>query len=272
MIADPEHEAAAELLGVYVLDAVEADEARRVERHVARCARCRTEVDQLREVAASLGNQLNLDEAPPPAVWDRIADVISASAPAAVESAAVEVASLDAWRRRPPARTPALHTRTPHHRRAWLAGAAAAAAAAVAALSVSLVAAEGRVSQLQSAIAGRPPAPVRAALASPGHRLVSLRSGGGARVAELVIDRTGVGYVVSSTMSGLPADETYQLWASISGKAISIGLLGHRLAPGAAFTLGSAVSGARALMVTVEPAGGVVAPDRAPIAIANLTA
>lgn len=268
MIADPEHEAAAELLGVYALDAMEADEARRVARHVAGCDRCRTEVDQLREVAASLGNQLNAEDAPPPEVWDRIAATISASAPAG-DPGGAEGAIGGAWRRGPGARVSTLTPRVPR-RRAWFVG--AAAAAVVAALSVSLVAAEGRVGQLQSAIAARPPAPVRAALASPGHRLVSLRSGGGARVAELVIDRTGVGYVVSSTMSGLPADETYQLWASISGKAISLGLLGHRLAPGAAFSLGSATSGARSLLVTVEPAGGVVAPDRAPIAIANLTA
>ncbi|MGH9088743.1 MAG: anti-sigma factor, partial [Acidimicrobiales bacterium] len=161
----------------------------------------------------------------------------------------------------------------PDRVRRWaMAGTAAAAAAAIAALAVSLVNSNDQVGQLQSALGGHvPDAAVRAALASPGHRLVDLRTTGGTQQAELVLERRGTGYVVTSSMATLPDGETYQLWASVHGQAISLGLLGQRLARGAAFSLGSSSSGAGALLVTVEPSGGVVSPDHVPIARASLT-
>jgi anti-sigma-K factor RskA len=71
---------------------------------------------------------------------------------------------------------------------------------------------------------------------------------------------------VASALPTLPADETYQLWANIGGQPVSLGLLGDRVEPGAAFSLRSERGRAVEVLVTVEPAGGVVVPDRAPIA------
>ena len=74
----------------------------------------------------------------------------------------------------------------------------------------------------------------------------------------------GRAYMVSSSMPALPTDETYQLWGEISGQPISLGLLGSDPKQ-ATFTVASS-SVPSALAVTVEPSGGVVTPDRSPVA------
>jgi anti-sigma factor RsiW len=268
--ARSDHDEVAELLGAYALDAVDAEEARRIEGHLAECPRCRGEVDELRDVAAALASQSALEaDQPPPELWARISDAVGRSA---------RVAPVDQVPQPSVSRPPASITRLADARRRtrdprrWLqAIGAAGAAAAIALLALGLVNADGRVHQLQSAVAGSgAQAAVRAALVSPGHKVVRLRTPSGTAVASLVVEHTGAGYVVSSRMSPLPADETYQLWASIGGRPISLGLLGRRPATGTAFSLGSAARIARALMVTVEPAGGVAAPDHAPVAIGAL--
>jgi anti-sigma factor RsiW len=50
-----DHASAGELLGVYVLDACENDEAKEVEAHLAECEQCRTEAERLKYVAGWLG-------------------------------------------------------------------------------------------------------------------------------------------------------------------------------------------------------------------------
>lgn len=266
MTAHPEHDRVVELLGAYALDAVDPEEKWLVERHLAECPRCRSEVDDVRQVAADLAITSGLEsEQPPPAIWDRVAAGIAAS-----EARARDLPggpSGEASRR------PADHSsgsQHRYHRLAWLGGAVAGAAAAViAALAIGLVHTESQVHRLQSALAGQgSQLAVGAALASPGHQVVELRSGDGAQLAEVVVQHNGVGYFVRSTMTELPSSQTYQLWASINGRLISLGLLGRQPASGAAFSLGSSAAGARELMVTVEPAGGVARPDRAPIATA----
>ena len=49
------HDELKELTGAYALDAVEANESDEIERHLPGCPQCRSEVAELREVAASLG-------------------------------------------------------------------------------------------------------------------------------------------------------------------------------------------------------------------------
>lgn len=292
MTTDDQHQRVSELLGAFVLHAVEPDEAAVVEQHLAICQRCQREVDQLREVAAAIGNAA---ERPPEALWERIAaelgehgdhvvpeglvEQTAGAASAAPDLASVlELASRSgrSTRRSTPSsrRTSTGGTARSRRRRAWVVagGAAAAACVALAALfGIDWSNANGRVSQLQQALARQgTTAAVDAALASPGHRVVELTSAKGAGVAELVVRPDGAGYVVRSSMRALPANETYQLWAQIAGNPISLGLLGSRPALGDAFSLGSSVGAARELLVTVEPSGGVVAPTGSPIAKAVL--
>src|SRR5207344_1927274 len=69
-----------ELLGAYVCDAVDPDEAIAVEHHLQTCPKCRAEVAELREVTALLATA----DTPAPApegVWDRIASSLEEMPP-----------------------------------------------------------------------------------------------------------------------------------------------------------------------------------------------
>src|SRR5271156_7111790 len=64
------HDEASELLAAFALDAIDGDEHRQIEEHLAGCPRCRAEVDAHREVAAALGNSV---EPLPEGLWESIA-------------------------------------------------------------------------------------------------------------------------------------------------------------------------------------------------------
>ena len=77
------HDEIEEMLGVYALDALDADERQEVDDHLASCPRCRAELAAHREVAALLGNPIG--DAPavaPDEVWDRIAASLQDEPPA----------------------------------------------------------------------------------------------------------------------------------------------------------------------------------------------
>lgn len=64
------------LLGAFVLDAVDAEERHRIERHIRCCLPCRREVGEHRKVAAAIVPPVIT---PPPEVWERIAAAIQAA-------------------------------------------------------------------------------------------------------------------------------------------------------------------------------------------------
>lgn len=289
-----QHRQVAELLGAFALDAVDAYERELVEQHLGQCPRCQLEVDQLLEVGAAIGSS---SELPPEALWGRIAAELG-------ERVGEVAASADAERmtRRAGALTGVIELPPPAPRQPdgpdrprrtvrqgrrrsasrhgagrsrWVVagvGAAAACAAIAAVFGVNWSNADGRVSQLQAALARQGDgAAVEAALDSPGHRVVELQSTTGAQLAALVVRRNGNGYFLWTRMQALPEDETYQLWAEIADQPISLGLLGSKPGLGDAFSLGSSVHEAKELLVTVEPSGGVVTPDSAPVATADLS-
>ena len=137
-------------------------------------------------------------------------------------------------------------------------------------MTVSLVQANHQLGSAQQALSDQNGnAAVQAALTTPGHRLVSLRSPSGRPVAEVVVVPDGRGYFVSSTMPTLRADQTYQLWAMFGTRPVSLGLMGSRPA-NTVFTMASGTP--TQLAVTVEPAGGVARPDRGPVASGSLDA
>lgn len=68
-----ETDAVHELTAAYALDALDDDEAREYERHLARCERCRAELATLTEAAAGLAFAAEPVE-PPPALRQRILD------------------------------------------------------------------------------------------------------------------------------------------------------------------------------------------------------
>ena len=67
-----EHLEARDLLGPYVMGALEPEEERRVEEHLERCASCREELRDLRLAHERLVDLAHASEAPPPELKDRI--------------------------------------------------------------------------------------------------------------------------------------------------------------------------------------------------------
>jgi anti-sigma-K factor RskA len=242
------HDQASELLAALSLDAVDAEERRQIEEHVAGCQRCQRELDSLRAVAGAMGN---LVEPLPESVWTNISNQmyddgapVPALAPLPDDVRAPRAGAAYPWRR---AR--------------WLAVPLAVAAAVVVVLALQLSGANGRITNLQSALrAGA----VGSALRTPGHRVVDLSGPTHDELAKFVMLPDGRGYLVSSTLPPLATDQTYQLWGVVNGRAISIGLMG-RSPRDVTFT----VSGSPApttLGVTVEPAGGSPTPTSSMVA------
>ncbi len=78
---EPTHQEIQEMLGVYALDAVDAETAAMVERHLAECMRCSVEVAQHHEVAGLLANS---GGASPAGLWSGIASRLDGSSAAVV--------------------------------------------------------------------------------------------------------------------------------------------------------------------------------------------
>ncbi len=268
-----EHQAIENLLGAYALDAVEPDEAELVEEHLRTCPRCRAEVDAHHEMAAAMGTSV---EPVSLELWDRIAARLSEREGGPVDAADPAMPWLgsaptaDAGPVGPTEGAVLIDLAQARRRRqrTWrrvTAVVGVASAVVIAVLAFNLVQSKNNATQLQSALSGKgDSSAVATALANPNHKIVVMRSPDGAQLAEFVMVPGGHGYLTSSNMQALPADETYQLWATIDGQPISIGLLGNNVRT-AAFTIGGTASPSN-LAITVEPAGGVVAPDRSPVA------
>ncbi len=241
-----------ELLGAYALDALDEDERLLVDRHLSTCDSCREEVRDHREVAALLAPP---PIPPPDRVWGRILAGIAVAAPAD------ELAPVVPLRRR--------ERRFESTR--WLAG--AAAAVAVVALGVTVVVQSGRIGSLddqvtaqQQEIAAFQADPLRqaatAALEDPNARIADLTAEDTEARMQIVLLPDGTGYVFENTMTPLPDEATYQLWALVDDRIISAGVLGND--PGVVpFHLDPA--GVQGLVVTEEVAGGVAQSESDPV-------
>lgn len=241
-----------DLLGAYALDAVEPDEEVLVRSHVAECPRCSHELAEHREtisMVASAGGSA------PDGVWARIAESIPQDPRTTPRPSVVVLGDRRKWRL--PARIGA----------AAAAGVAAAALVLVGIQTVRVDQLNHRVNQLSAAarqsggFQG-----LAAALLDPSARRMALTSTApsATSVGDLVILPSGSAYLVGSTLPALAPGKTYQLWSIVGGRAVSVGLLGAHPRT-AAFTVDPSVA-ARTYLVTIEPAGGVVAPTTAPVA------
>ena len=234
-----------ELLGVYALDAVSPEEADLVEVHLRDCPRCRAEVAEHREVAASLAH---VGSSAPPGVWSRIAGSLEEAPPQ------LDIARVVSMHRRPPRRAIPIR---------MAAAAAAMAAAVIAVLGVQVNHLDGRTNQLAAALQedGLNQA-VQAALFDDSARRVDLRSEDGATFVQAVVRDNGDSYLVGNNLPRLPSDQTYQLWGVVNDRAVSLGVLGSK--PGvSAFKM--AAPGVSTLALTTETAGGVVSSNKSPV-------
>jgi anti-sigma-K factor RskA len=237
------HQELQELLGAYALDALDPDEAARLEAHLAGCPSCQAEVATHQETAAKLGNA---GGETPPQLWDRIAAELSHDR------------GRGRGRSTPPNVAP-LVRRGPFA--AWPLAATVFAAAAIVLivlLGVSTLHLQHRVNALSATVhQGGLQQAAAAAVLNPAHTTVHLTSGGGGLNAEVVALPDGQAYLLSSNLPAINADRTYQLWGLVHGGPVSLGLLGAHPQL-VAFRIDAAVS---RLMVTAEPQGGRPAPD-----------
>jgi anti-sigma-K factor RskA len=251
------HNQAYELLAPFALDAVSTTERVQIEAHLVECPRCRAEVDAYRDVAAAMGNSV---EPLPEGLWSSIASRLperpqTETPPMPhlepVEGALDTPAELSIARRR--------RQRLSGGRLATLGSFAVAAAAAAVVLGIGLFHADQQVNNLRTADAHRhQPTVAQLAMATPGHKVVSLDTPAGARLARFVVVPGGRGYLLQSSFPALPSKEVYQLWAIVAERPISLGLLGSS-PTNSAFTIAEKKS-PYVLAVTVEPALGSTSP------------
>ena len=251
-----------ELLGAYALDAVSADERRRVEDYLRINPKAAAEVQEHREVATMLAFT-GMDA--PADLWSKITAEIEADAPApgpelakvfafdppSSDGASSDAATLDpavARRERPLTRRPV---------GTWVLAAAAAVALAVAGAVV---------------VTGTGDTPSKDPIADAYERAIDDRDSvqtelvadGSANAAFGVIDQDGHGYLDAAALPRLASEQTYQLWGVLeeNGDVVSLGILG-RNPELETFTIEGDVA---ALAITIEQAPGVISdgnPDGA---------
>jgi hypothetical protein len=251
------HDELAELLGAFALDAVDEPEAELVRTHLAHCPRCRDEVHQLQQAAAMLAST---GGDAPPGIWDAIESRLRPPGPVDAVAPPVDarLAQLVRAGRR---RRIAVRIAT---------GLAAAAAAAIAVLGVEVDHLSSRLSHVAVAAARADLfGAARSALLDPTARRIVLKTTAAPTTvaAELVIERSGASYLFNDRLAPLPSNETYQLWAVVGERAISVGLLGPRPTT-VAIALDASMS-ADAFALTAEPAGGTPEPTHPPVAVTS---
>jgi anti-sigma factor RsiW len=236
------HHEIEELLGAYALDAVDPDEARQVEDHLAECPRCRAEVAAHREVAALLTS--SPADPVPDGVWDKIAAELGDTPP----PVPIEVAFGERRAERP-------------RPRAVLVGLAAAAC-------IALIAAVGVVLVDRGDDGDPADEELLALLAEPGTELVELHSEDGESGANALIGVDGEGVLVATDLPALGTGQTYQLWGLPEGRddLVSLGVLGAD-PDRASFHVEGGVS---ALAISREPGGGSTEPTTDPVVLGEV--
>ena len=253
MTVDLSHTEIEELLGAYALDAVPADEAEVVNRHLLDCPRCRAEVAEHRAVASLFAHP---GSSAPAGLWERISTQLEEPPPAMALARVVPIGT----RRRPGRGTRAV----------WATVALGAIAAGIIGLlGVRVNHLDSRVAALQRPLdaAGIQEAAL-AALVDPRAQKVNLRSDRSSASVQAVVLPNGQAFVVRSSLPTLGVDQTYQLWGVVGGNTkVSLGLLGPQPSTTAFRVDPSKVS---VLAVTAESAGGVAISDKPAVVWANL--
>ena len=223
-----------ELTAGYALDALDPDERREYEAHLADCERCREELASFWQTTEGLAIAASGPE-PTPELRARILEGARAEAQVVVPF-------------------------EPRRRRAVPVLAAAVAVAAVVALSVGLwaVRLSGDLEDARSALE-RERAAV-AVLVDPEARTVALQAGEG----RLVVGPEGEAVLILHGVEPAPAGKTYELWIIERGAPQSAGLFPGRNGTDVVGVDGTVEEG-NVVAVTIEDAGGVNAPTTTPI-------
>jgi anti-sigma-K factor RskA len=231
------------LTGAYAADAMNDDEERRdFEQHLARCADCREEVRTLRETVAVLAAAMAVP--PPPDLRARVL---------------AEVAATRQW--------PLPGSREPDRSASSRLVGVAAAVALVAGLAVGGAGLyEARQAHQRQESAQRLADRIASLLADPAARRASGEVVSGGRVTLVVADSQAV--VVTTGVTRLPSNRTYQLWVLRAHRVRSAGLgPGGGAAGGSWNRLVDDVRAGDQVAISVEPAGGSAQPTTTPISV-----
>lgn len=224
-----------DLTAAYALDALDPEDAREYEVHLARCERCRAELASLSEAAGALAYAT---EAPVP--------------PAELRARILQQASRERSNVVP---------LTPR----WAVPVAAvAAAAACAAIGLGIWAASlsGELDRRENALARQER--VAQILARPDSRTISFPQG------TLVVTRTGEAALVLRNLDKAGSGLTYEAWIADQGAPEPAGLFdGGEVV---AVPLERPVRDGASVLVTKEKAGGVQAPTQTPFVTVRNTA
>jgi len=224
-----------ELTASYALDALDPEERRAYEEHLAGCEQCRQELASFWQTTEALAVAAS-GPSPAPALRERILADVRAEPPR-------NVVPLESRRRRT---VPVL--------------AAVAAVAAVVALGVGLWASSlsSDLDSTRAALAREREA--SAIVADESARTVDLETGSG----RLVVGTDGRAALVLTDLGPAPSGKTYQAWIIEDDNPISAGVF-----PGAdgldVVLVDGDVADGEVVAVTVEKAGGVDAPTTDPI-------
>lgn len=254
------HDAPHDLVGAYVLDALDESERAAFERHLGACIECRDEVDHLHEATAALAS--TQADRPPAALRQRVLEQSRGMAqdrPDGAEPQADGAAALpDRDGDRSLSASDPLLKRRPALGRRGLALVAALLIGLAVVTFASLQGDPSPVEQIRLAAERGADAEVENLLDRFGDQLT---------VDEVVTDRATTARVVRGDdtavllTDGLPAlagSQTYQAWVIDVDGPTSAGVLGSAAEPSGA--LGALPDDVEAVAVSVEPAGGSEQP------------
>ena len=229
-------------VAVHALNALPEDESALVSVAIGFDDELKDEYESFRRVAAELVEGFSdVVPAASPQLWDRIelaAGLESSPGLPPADAARVETPERTAWRRLTP-----------------IIGSVAAVAVAIS-LTAGLLANRSEPDGLEAL-----------ALASaelPGSLNVGLLDPtAGTTVAEVVVTTDGEGFIDGSALPTLAENRTYQLWAIVGDRVISVGLMGNR-PEFTAFRVEGQLAG---LAISEEVLGGVVVSEQDPVGV-----
>jgi anti-sigma factor RsiW len=224
-----------DLTAAYALDALDSDEAREYEAHLAHCERCRSELASLSETATSLAYATE-GPAPSPELRARI-----------LEQARGERANVVPLR----------------PRWAWpVAAVAAVAACAAVALGIWASSLSSKLDDRNAQLAAQ--SQVAAILADPAARRVTFEDGR----STLVVTPMGEAVLVMNQLAAAPKGKTYEAWVASGGSPEPAGTFegGNAVV---IKRLDRLVPDGAAVMITQEKDGGTDAPTSHPLMTAQ---
>jgi hypothetical protein len=264
------------LSGAYAVDAVDDVERARFEAHMAGCSQCQNEVASLRAAAAELSSTTVTP--PPPSLRESVLRDISSVRPLPPEVAPEETPAPE-WTTPttpgPPANpespgpsaptAPASleHQRAQHARRAplrqWLIGVAAAAVLVTGSLVWNPWSSDKSTVQLTATEQVLQARDAQHFEKKVGDATATIVRSPGLRKA----------VIVTANMPAAPAGKVYELWLQQGPAMVRAGLMPSGQAN--TVLLNGDAASARAVGITVEPAGGSDTPTLPPVAVISLT-